>query len=272
MTLTLPFVLEPEVLLDHINHSDLLIIDLCPSDSYHQGHVPGAVHLDFRDLLEGIAPSPGKLPSKEQLTHVFARLGLTEKTHVVAYDNEGGGWAGRLLWTLDVIGHSHSSYLNGGWIAWENEGHPVDTQHHIRTPNESLSITLNEAPIADKNYILKRLGSEDLAIWDARSPEEYAGTKVVAQKGGHIPGAVNFEWTQAMDPKRNYRILGDNALNHTLTQLGITKDKEVITHCQSHHRSGYTYLVAKSLGFKQLKAYPGSWSEWGNDPETPVEC
>ena len=91
----------------------------------------------------------------------------------------------------------------------------------------------------------------------------------MAAKGGHMPGAINFEWIRAMDLERNYRIR--HGLLEALAELGITKEHRIITHCQSHHRSGFTYLVAKSLGFKHVKAYDGSWSEWGNLPHTPVE-
>lgn len=109
----------------------------------------------------------------------------------------------------------------------------------------------------------------DLVIWDARSAAEYDGEKLLAAKGGHIPDAVNFEWTAGMDSEHGLRIRSDIA--DCLEKLGITKDKEVITHCQSHHRSGFTYLVAKALGYPRVKAYAGSWSEWGNHPNTVVE-
>ncbi|MDY7699672.1 thiosulfate sulfurtransferase, partial [Pseudomonas aeruginosa] len=120
-----------------------------------------------------------------------------------------------------------------------------------------------------REYLQSRLGAADLAVWDARNPSEYAGTKVLAAKAGHVPGAINFEWTAGMDPARALRIRADIA--EVLEDLGITPDKEVITHCQTHHRSGFTYLVAKALGYPRVKGYAGSWSEWGNHPDTPVE-
>ena len=92
---------------------------------------------------------------------------------------------------------------------------------------------------------------------------------MLAAKSGHIPGAVNFEWTAGMDKARQLRIRTD--MPQILEDLGITRDKEIITHCQTHHRSGFTYLVAKSLGYPRVKGYAGSWGEWGNHPDTPVE-
>ena len=87
--------------------------------------------------------------------------------------------------------------------------------------------------------------------------------------GGHIPGAINFEWTAGMDPQRGLRIRSDMA--QVLRDLGITPDKEIITHCQTHRRSGFTYVAAKALGYPRVKAYAGSWSEWGNLTDTPIE-
>ncbi len=92
---------------------------------------------------------------------------------------------------------------------------------------------------------------------------------MLTARGGHIPGAINFEWTAGMDRERQLRIREDLAAE--LERLGITRDKEIITHCQTHHRSGFTYLAAKALGYPRVKAYAGSWGEWGNHPDTPIE-
>lgn len=186
----------------------------------------------------------------------------------VVYDDEGGGWAGRFIWLLDVIGHRAYHYLDGGIHAWIAEGYDV-TQDVPPAVGGPVALTLHDEPTATREYLQSRLGAADLAIWDARSAAEYRGEKVLAAKGGHIPGAANFEWTAGMDKERSLRIRTD--MPEILKDLGITPDKEVITHCQTHHRSGFTYLVAKALGYPRVKAYAGSWGEWGNHPDTPVE-
>jgi thiosulfate/3-mercaptopyruvate sulfurtransferase len=106
---------------------------------------------------------------------------------------------------------------------------------------------------------------------DARSPPEYSGEKRLAQRGGHIPGAVNFDWINAMDMQNNLRLKPAEVLSQSLAGLGVTQDKEVIVYCQTHHRSAHTYIVLKSLGYTKIKGYPGSWSEWGNQGDTPIE-
>ena len=269
MPIDLPLLIEPNDLAARLDQPELLIIDLCSETNYLRGHIPGAVHVNPKELMSGKPPAIGKLPTIIQLQQLFSRLGLSENKHVVVYDDEGGGWAGRFIWTLDVIGHRHYSYLNGGLYAWAGAKLPLETT--VNQPLETdYQVTIDTTPIAEIDDILPCLNNSDSkqVIWDARSPAEYSGSKVLAAKGGHIPGAINCEWTELMDREKEWRIRADAA--EFLAGKGITSDKEIITHCQSHHRSGFTYLVGKVLGFS-IRGYHGSWSEWGNHPDTPVE-
>lgn len=263
----LDLIIEPEALASQLEREDLLIVDLSSPQNYQGGHIPGAIHLPFQALMAGTPPAPGKLPGAERLTQVFRAIGLKPEHHVVACDDEGGGWAGRFLWTLEVIGHKNYSYLNGGMHAWRGAGLPLSTETVEPTPSE-IEVSIDTAPAIEADEIQQRLDDESLIVWDARSPQEYSGERVAAMKAGHIPGAINCEWTQLMDPQRDLRIRTD--AREFLARLGIDDKHQIVTHCQSHHRSGFTWLVGKSLGF-DIRAYPGSWSEWGNLPDTPVE-
>ncbi len=267
MTIFDQLIIEPEQFAKISPNANLRIVDLGSAASYTGGHVPGAVHCPPQALMLGQPPAPGKLAELAQLQRVFAYLGHTPETHYLVYDDEGGGWAGRFIWTLDVIGHRRYTYLNGGIHAWRAAGLPLETDDR-QVPATNPEFVVDRSPIAEIEDILPRLGEPDFAIWDARSAPEYRGEKVFAQKGGHIPGAVHCEWTELMDPARHFRIHED--AEEYLRSKGLTRNSEIITHCQSHHRSGFTYLVGKSLGFN-IRAYHGSWSEWGNHPETPVE-
>lgn len=264
----IPLILEPEQLAPLLEHEEIRVVDLSSPANYFAGHIPGAIGLPFQALLAGTPPAPGKLPSLERLTEVMQAIGLNPDTHIVACDDEGGGWAGRLLWTLDVIGHKKYSYLNGGMIAWKNAGLPLTSEDTVVAPSDIVVQIADDAPMIDAEQIQQRLDHNDLQIWDARSPAEYSGSRLVAMRGGHIPGAINCEWTQLMDPQRDLRIRAD--AREFLAALGIDGETEIATHCQSHHRSAFTWLVGKSLGFP-IVAYPGSWSEWGNLPDTPIE-
>lgn len=265
-----PLLLEPAQLAAQLPLTGkVLIIEQASRDNYLQGHIPGSIWLDFKRLQLGIAPTPGALPSTEQLAQVFSELGLTPDTHVICSDDEGGGWAGRLIWVLDCIGHRNYSYLNGGLVAWRAEGLPQESDEHLPTASDYRIQQIHDDCSLTKEQILARLGNTDFAIWDARSAAEYRGDKVVSARGGHIPGAVNYEWTLGMDKERGLRIQNLDAFRALLNDMGIDASKEIATHCQTHHRSGFTYLVGKILGLN-IKGYAGSWSEWGNDPATPV--
>lgn len=265
---SLPLVIEPADLQAHLSAPELILVDLTSPARYEAGHIPGARFVDPKRTQLGLPPAPGLLPTHAHLETLFGELGHNPDAVYVVYDDEGGGWAGRFIWLLDVIGHKKYHYIDGGLLAWQAEGLALSTDVP-KVVGGPVSLTLHDEPTATREYVQSRLGAADLAIWDARAPTEYSGEKVVAAKGGHIPGAVNFEWTAGMDQARDLRIRKD--MPQILEGLGITPDKEVITHCQTHHRSGFTYLVAKALGYPRVKGYAGSWGEWGNHPDTPIE-
>ena len=264
----LPLVIEPRDLHARLDAPNLIVVDLSSAARYEAGHIPGARFVEPKRTQLGLPPAPGLMPSQTALEALFAELGHTPNAVYVVYDDEGGGWAGRFIWLLDVIGHRAYHYVDGGIHAWVAEGFAV-TQDVPPVVGGPVHLTLHDEPTATREYLQSRLGADDLVVWDARSEAEYRGEKVFAAKGGHIPGAKNFEWTAGMDTTNSLRIRPD--MLQILKDLEITPDKEVITHCQTHHRSGFTYLVAKALGYPRVKAYAGSWGEWGNHPDTPVE-
>lgn len=266
--MSLPFIMEPTELAALLAQpcGKLLVLDLCAEQTYRQGHIDGAVHVPPQKIVCGLPPTPGKIASKAQLDKLFSFLGLTPDTHVVVYDDEGGGWAGRMIWTLDAIGHKHYSYLNGGLHAWLASGQGVTQEIPVVTPSQ-VSVKIDPKVVIELPDILGEMDRADFVVWDARSPAEYRGERLTALKNGHIPGAINCEWTQLMDPHQALRIRSD--ARDYLAALGFTPEKRIVTHCQSHHRSGFTYLVGKALGLN-IRAYHGSWAEWGNHPTTPV--
>jgi len=266
----LPLLIEPDTLEESLAYDNLLIVDMNKAETYLKMHIPGAVQLEYLRIIASRRPVMGLVPDDETLAAVFSSLGIDADTHVIAYDDEGGGRAARLLWTLEVAGHTRASLLNGGLHSWANEGHPLDTTP-VPPTAKAFQVNRNSGPSADSAYISKQLDNADRRLLDVRTPDEYNGSKRFAERAGHIPGAVNLNWTEAIDTSRNMRFKPDAGLQALLTPLGITPDKEVITYCQTHHRSAHSYLVLKHLGYERIKGYPGSWSDWGNNPELPVE-
>jgi len=236
----LPLLLEPEHLERCLTAAGLLIVDMRSPELYVRGHIPGAIQLNYASLIQAVPPAMGLMAGLDQLSMIFSTIGLAPDRTVVAYDDEGGGRASRLLWTLDVLGQRQGSLLDGGLPAWTAERRPLKSGAVRPTPGQYQAVLVNPAASADKDYILSRLGQSDLALLDTRSPAEYQGTEVRAARGGHIPGAVNLNWTEAMDPNRQLRFQPAAELRRRLEALGVTPDKEVIVYCQTHHRSAHT--------------------------------
>ncbi len=260
--------IEATTLNERLEEDNLVLIQVTSEETYIQAHIPGAQLVVPGELVCGIPPATGRLPKNAALDTLFSRLGYTRDQQFVVYDDEGGGWAGRFAWTLDVIGHNGWSYLNGGLHAWHGAGLPLDQGHEPLPPPTAVEVSIDTAPIAEIADVLAAIGDPDQVIWDARSAEEFAGVRQAAQRVGHIPGAVNLDWLHVQDRNNQLRVV-DN-LEALLAAKGISGKSGIITHCQTHHRSGLTYMLGRLMGLP-IRAYHGSWSEWGNREDTPIE-
>lgn len=268
---TLPLLLEPTDLQQRLGEPDLLIVDLRSPESYAQGHIPGAVNLTYSAIIRAQPPVGGLLPSEAELGEALSAIGLTPDKAVVAYDDEGGGRAGRLLWTLEALGHEPRALLNGGLHAWADEQLPLESTPVDPQPGRYQARWQHPEVIADRDHIRSRLGDADFLPLDSRTPAEYRGLDIRAARGGHIPGAVNLNWLDAIDDEHSLRFKPDDQLRALLEAQGVTPDKEIVVYCQTHHRSSHTYMVLKHLGYPRVRGYPGAWSDWGNAPDTPIE-
>jgi thiosulfate/3-mercaptopyruvate sulfurtransferase len=259
--------IEPAQLADTLEAAPSVLVHAGDAARYAAGHIPGAVLVTPAELVSGVPPATGRLPELPRLETLFAALGYDPALTFIAYDDEGGGWAGRFLWTLDVIGHDRWRYLDGGLHAWVADGRPLERTPNRREPT-TVSLHIQRAPIAERDDVVAAIDDGRTCVWDCRSHEEYVGAKSGSRRAGHIPGAVHLDWLDLMDPERGLRLRTD--LPTHLAAHGIDREAPLITHCQTHHRSGLSYLVARLLDFPAPRAYHGSWSEWGNRDDTPV--
>ncbi len=265
----LPLLVEPRELLEHLHDPHLVLIDVSHALVYREAHIPGARHLEIARILAGTQPCPGTVPEPEQLHRALESLGIEPHHHIIAFDDEGGGWAARFLWTLHLCGHTGYSYLNGGLVAWLSEGYPVTSELPTIDPSK-WTVTGHPEVLADADYILSRLGHPDCTLWDARSLEEYTGQLQFGPKAGHIPGAIHLDWTELLDPVRHMRLRPLAELHVLLDKVGLRASTEVICYCQAHHRSALAWLTGRILGMTNIKAYPGSWAEWSTLRHAPT--
>ena len=246
-----------------------LLIQVTAAALYNQAHLPDARLVTPEELVCGIPPATGKLPDREHLIALFNRLGRTPDSDIIVYDDEGGGWAGRFGWTLDCIGHRRWRYLNGGLHAWAAAGLTLQSgQPPAVISSDNANLSIDPAPIGEIPDILAAIDHCSSVILDVRSAEEYRGERRAAARVGHIPGAVNYDWLLMKDFDDHQRLKAD--LQNELAAIGVDGNKPIITHCQTHHRSGLSYMVGRLFGY-DIRAYHGAWSEWGNREDTPIE-
>jgi len=266
----LPLLAGPADVHARLDAPELRIVDLRPPEQFAAAHIPGAVNVPYADIVRHDPPVLGLLPEARSLQSLCARLGLGSDTRVVALDAEGGAAAGRLLWTLECIGHPHCTLLDGGLRAWAAAGLPLTRDAASLPERQPPECRIDERVIADSYYILRHLDDPDFRLLDARSTGEYDGSNRRAARAGHIPGARHYEWTRAIDPA-TARMRPPAELRAELAGLGITPEHEVCVYCHTHHRSGFSYWMLRVLGYTRVRGYPGSWSDWGNRDDVPVE-
>ena len=245
-----------------------LILDLRPPEAYTAGHIPGAIHLDLWGLSL-IDTDPAPLTAfMWMVEHVLAVHGVQASTPVVVYDEHSGMRAARAFWFLEYFGHPSVRLLDGGFNAWTAAGLEV-TRDAAPPPNSEWTGSRQSHKLATYRDVRNALGRNDSVILDTRSDSEYSGTQVRARRGGAIPGAVHIEWIRNLDPTGRFKSPGE--LRQMYEDAGVTPDREVITYCQGGYRAAHSYLVLRLLGYPRVRMYIGSWKEWGDREELPIE-
>ena len=164
-------VLESDVVAD-LPEANTLLVQVTSRALFEQAHIPGAVLIEPSELVCGVPPATGKLPDLSQIEATLSRIGYQPDQRVIAFDDEGGGWAGRLCWTLDVIGHHDWAYLDGGLHAWHSAGLPLTQEATETQPSQDLQLIIDRSPIAEMEDVMASIGDESSLGWDVRYAEE----------------------------------------------------------------------------------------------------
>ena len=274
---------HPEVLVDtewvaqHLKDPKVRFVEVdVDVAAYESGHIPGAVGWHWKEELE--TPVRRNVASRDQIEDLLSRSGIGPDTTIVLYGDSSNWFAAYAFWLLKYHGHRDVRLLNGGRQKWQAEGRPTATARPTY-PRVAYSAKGPEPSIrALRDFILPRVGQPGVALVDVRSPKEYKGELLApehlpqegAQRGGHIPGAKNIVWSEAVREDGTFKSADE--LQALYAGQGVTADQEVIAYCRIGERSSHTWFVLKYLlGYPQVRNYDGSWTEWGSLIDAPIE-
>ena len=273
---------HPEVLVDikwvedHLNDPKVRIaeVDYDPTANYVLGHIPGSVLLDWKvDINDPVARN---ILSKQSCQELLQRIGVNNDTTLVLYGDFNNWFAAFAFWSLTYYGVKNMKLMNGGRKKWLEEDKQLTKDIPTYPPGNFKSSDPDNNIRVFLKYVSDTLGSK--ALVDVRSPKEFTGEILAppeyptehAQRGGHIPGAANIPWAQAVNEDGTFKSADE--LTKIYEAKGITPDKEVISYCRIGERSSHTWFVLKYLlGYPDVKNYDGSWTEWGNMINNPIE-
>lgn len=238
------------------------VVALSPPDQFAAGHIPGAAQVDWPDL-EIVETSDQQVETwRAAVEQTLTALGLSPADTVVVYD-PGTLYAPRLWWILDQLGHAKKAILNGGLDAWTAAGGELETgPSRVQPAPRPYVGTPNDAAIAKLAEVERALDDPNVVLVDARTPAEYAA--------GHIPGAINIEFTQNAEPNPPKVWKSAAELRELYEAAGVTPEKTVIAYCSTGVRSAATYFTLRLLGYERVRLFTGSFQEWSSHPELPV--
>jgi thiosulfate/3-mercaptopyruvate sulfurtransferase len=262
-TLEVPGLLvDPSWVMEQLGRPGLRLVDLREADAYASGHIPGAAQLDLSDLGSRVGGLDNVLLPPDAFSALMARCGVSSGDVVVAYDDQWGLAAARLVWALHRYGYESVALLDGGWDRWQAEGRPAAEGEEPIAPGRFEAAAAGgagEEAYAERAWITQRIASVDVVLLDTRTPAEF--------DRGHLPGAICWDWFNAVPDGSWSFSRAPEELRAEWRALGVEPSRDVTVYCRSGMRAAHTYVALRNAGFARVRLYDGSWQEWSMETE-----
>jgi len=272
-----PVLVTTDWLAEHLGDAGLVVAEVDENpDLYDEGHVAGAIKLHWRDDLQD--PIERDLIEKRPFEELMGARGVSNDTTLVLYGDKNNWFAAYAYWYLKIYGHQDVRILDGGRQKWIDEGRELTTVAPSVSQASYKAKERDETIRTRRDAVLNSIERGDQALVDVRSPQEYAGDLIAppgyeqegAQRGGHIPTAASIPWAQAVQDDGTFKSADD--LRSLYEGKGVTADRSVTAYCRIGERSAHTWFVLRELlGYQDVRNYDGSWTEWGNLVDVPIE-
>jgi thiosulfate/3-mercaptopyruvate sulfurtransferase len=272
-----PVLVTTDWLAEHLNDQDVVVAEVDENtDLYEEGHIAGAMKLHWRDDLQD--PVERDLVDKPSFERLMSERGISNDTTFVLYGDKNNWFAAYAYWYLKIYGHQDVRILDGGRQKWADESREFTTDAPQPRQAEYQAGERDESIRTYRDTVRGEIGEESKALIDVRSPQEYAGDLVAppgyeqegAQRAGHIPTAASIPWATAVRDDGTFKSADE--LRELYESKGVTPEKQVTAYCRIGERSAHTWFVLRELlGYENVKNYDGSWTEWGNLVDVPIE-
>jgi thiosulfate/3-mercaptopyruvate sulfurtransferase len=261
---------------DHLNDDSIRIVEVDENPAlYAEAHIPGAIGFDWkRDLQDQVKRD---FLAPQEFGELFGSRGISNDHTIVLYGDRSNWFAAYTYWYLRYYGHDNVRLMNGPRETWISDGRPTTTDVPRYEPQQFIAKEGDESIRAKRDEVLAALDT-NIRLVDVRSPQEYSGELIAmagyeqegAQRSGHIPGAASVPWAQAVREDGTFKSADE--LRELYTQKGVIDGEPIIAYCRIGERSAHTWFVLHELlGRDDVKNYDGSWTEWGNMVNVPIE-